>query len=258
MNTLSTFHLAGKTALVTGGAGRYGRQVVEGLAEAGAQVFMASRNLDTLELQAGKFKEVGHDVGVLQYDQSDEKSILRLLDEMVSRAGAVDILVNNAVAVPMAGWDSPASEFTESMQVNATGLFLMIRCFGDHMSRRGTGAIINIGSIFGMMGPDNDLYEGTDREAKPDYFFHKGGLLQLTRFAAARLGPAGVRVNTISAGGLFNNQDPRFVARFERRTLLGRMANNTDLKGTIVFLASDASAYITGANIVVDGGYTAK
>jgi NAD(P)-dependent dehydrogenase (short-subunit alcohol dehydrogenase family) len=109
-----------------------------------------------------------------------------------------------------------------------------------------------------MVGPDFTLYEQLDWSTPPDYFFHKGGLLQLTRFAAAKLGPSGVRVNAISPGGFFTNQDPRFVERYNARTFLGRMANDTDLSGVTIFLASDASAYITGTNIPVDGGYTAK
>ena len=107
-------------------------------------------------------------------------------------------------------------------------------------------------------GPDYTLYEGLDWGSPPDYFFHKGGMVQLTRYAASKLGPRGVRVNTIIAGGLFSEQDPTFVERYNVRTFLGRMANQTDLKGVIVFLASDASAYITGANIHVDGGYTSQ
>jgi NAD(P)-dependent dehydrogenase (short-subunit alcohol dehydrogenase family) len=109
-----------------------------------------------------------------------------------------------------------------------------------------------------MVGPDFTLYEGLGWGTPPDYFFHKGGMVQLTRFAASKLGPKNVRVNCIIPGGFYTDQDPRFVKRYEARTFLGRMANDTDLKGTIVFLASDASAYITGASLAIDGGYTAK
>jgi NAD(P)-dependent dehydrogenase (short-subunit alcohol dehydrogenase family) len=159
----------------------------------------------------------------------------------------------------MANWDSPAADFARSMEVNATGLFLMTRAFGDHMASRGRGgSIINIGSIQGIVGPDFSLYEGLNWNSPPDYFFHKGGLLQLTRFAAAKLGPRGVRVNAISPGGFYDGQDDRFVARYNARTFLNRMANESDLTGAVVFLASAASSYITGANLVVDGGYTAK
>jgi len=108
-----------------------------------------------------------------------------------------------------------------------------------------------------VVGPDFSLYEGLGWDIPPDYFFHKGGMIQLTRYAASKLGPQGVRVNCISPGGFFNDQDSVFLERYSARTVLGRMANEEDLQGVIVFLASDASAYITAANIPVDGGYTA-
>lgn len=258
MNVLDLFSLRGRVAVVTGGAGLYGRQIGEALGEAGARVFLASRGLDKLEEQASRLREAGLDVSALPLDQADEDSVQELLRRVVQQAGGVDVLVNNAVLRPMADWTSPAATFARSMEVNATGLFLMIRTFGEHMAPRGRGSIINIGSIQGMVGPDITLYEGLDWGTPPDYFFHKGGLINLTRYAAARLGPRGVRVNTVSPGGYFNNQDPRFLERYHARTFLGRMANDQDLKGVIVFLASDASLYITGANIAVDGGYTAK
>jgi NAD(P)-dependent dehydrogenase (short-subunit alcohol dehydrogenase family) len=252
------FDLHGKVAVVTGGAGLYGRQIAEALAEAGARTFMASRSLEKLRIQADAFAAEGLTVTPLSLDQGREESIQQLLQSVVSTAGAVDILVNNSVLRPMADWSSPAADFAKSMEVNATGLFLMTRTFGQHMAARGSGSIINVGSIQGLVGPDFTLYEGLDWGIPPDYFFHKGGLVQLSRFAASKLGPAGVRVNSIIPGGFFNNQDPRFVVRYNARTFLGRMANETDLKGAIVFLAAEASAYVTGACLTVDGGYTAK
>ena len=258
MNVLDSFRLHGKVAVVTDGAGLYGRQIVEALAEAGARTFMASRNLEKLRAQAKVFHQAGLEVEVLQYDQASEQSILQLFQQVVDTAGTVDVLVNNSVCRCMHDWSSPATDFAKSMEVNATGLFVITRAFGEYMSERGQGSIINIGSIYGVGGPDFTLYEGLDPGMDPDYFFHKGGLLQLTRFTASRLGPRGVRVNAINPGGLFNNQDPRVLSRYNARTFLGRMANDSDLKGAIVFLASDASQYVTGAVLAVDGGFTAK
>lgn len=262
MSVLEQFSLKGKTALVTGGAGLYGRQIVEALAEAGARTVMASRNLDQLQAQAEEFRQRGLDVHARQLDQGEEPSILALRDELLETFGQVDVLVNNAVLRALKqGWDSPAEQFELSMRINVTGVFLMTRAFGDVMARRGSGSIINIGSIQGMVGPDYTLYEGLNMGSSPDYFVHKGAMNQLTRFAAAHLGPSGVRVNTVSPGGLYNEQNPQhptFIERYDQRTFLGRMANNSDLKGAIVFLASDASAYVTGANLPVDAGYTAK
>jgi NAD(P)-dependent dehydrogenase (short-subunit alcohol dehydrogenase family) len=158
----------------------------------------------------------------------------------------------------MKDWDSPAGDFARSMEVNATGMFLMVRAFGDVMAAQGAGSIINISSIQGNIGPDYTLYEGLGWGVPPDYYFHKGGLICFSRYAASKLGPRGVRVNAVSPGGFFNQQNPVFVERYNARTFLGRMASATDLMGVVVFLASDASSYITGANIAVDGGYTAK
>ncbi|MCC6124633.1 MAG: SDR family oxidoreductase [Pirellulales bacterium] len=252
------FDLKDRVAVVTGGAGLFGRQIVEALAEAGAQTFMASRNLEKLRAQAEAFRQAGLDVEALQFDQALEPSVLQLLEQVIDKAGKVDILVNNSVLRPMSDWSGPAADFAKSMEVNATGVFLMTRAFGERMAVRGRGSIINIGSIQGIVGPDFTLYKDLDWGSPVDYFFHKGGLLQLTRYAASRLGPRGVRVNIVTPGGFFNRQDPRFVERYNARTFLGRMADEADLKGAIVFLASEASAYVTGANIVVDGGYTSQ
>jgi NAD(P)-dependent dehydrogenase (short-subunit alcohol dehydrogenase family) len=255
---LQLFDLTGKVALTTGGAGLYGRQIAQALAEAGARTFMASRDLAKLERQAEIFRGEGLDMTALQLDQGNEKSVDDLLRQIVATAGGVDILVNNAVLRPMTDWSGPVEQFAKSMEINATGLFMMTRTFGEHMAERGHGSIVNVGSIQGLVGPDYTLYEGLNWGVAPDYFFHKGGMQQLTRFAASKLGPRGVRVNVIVPGGFFNNQDAAFVSRYNARTFLGRMANETDVKGAIVFLASDASAYITGATIAIDGGYTAK
>lgn len=257
-NVREMFDLTGRVAVITGGAGLFGRQIAEALAEAGARTFMASRNVEKLEAQAEAFRQAGLDVTALQLDQSSEESVRALLKQVIDIAGGVDILVNNSVLRPMSDWSSPAADFAKSMEVNATGIFMMTRDFGDYMAERGHGSIINVSSIQGVVGPDFTLYEGLGWGTPPDYFFHKGGMMQLTKFAASKLGPRGVRVNSITPGGFFSNQDTRFVERYNARTFLGRMADDSDLKGVIVFLASDASAYITGANIAVDGGYTSK
>jgi NAD(P)-dependent dehydrogenase (short-subunit alcohol dehydrogenase family) len=258
MNVMQSFSLKGKVAVMTGGAGLYGRQIAEALGEAGAVTYVASRDIVALESHAAAFREKGLDVHALQVDQAVESSVQALLAEVLRRNGRVDVLVNNAVLRPMKDWSSPVEDFARSMEVNATGLFTITRAFGEQMAEQGGGSIINVGSIQGMVGPDFTLYEGLGWGSPADYFFHKGGMLQLTRFAAAKLGPRGVRVNTISPGGFYNEQDEKFVKRYNARTFLGRMANQHDLKGAIVFLASDASAYITGANLPIDGGYTAK
>jgi len=258
MTVLDSFSLRGKTALVTGGAGRYGRQIVLALAEAGARTLVASRNLTALEELAGGCRESGLDVRAMSLDLADERSILALRDVIAQDMGRLDILVNNAVARPVTACDAPAEAIDESMRVNATGLILVTRAMAEVLTDG--GSIINIGSIMGLVGPEPANYRGTALDAwYPDYFFHKGGMASLTRFWASCYGPRNIRVNCVHPGGLQSEDHPdEFLHHYSERTCLGRMAGDRDLMGIVVFLASDASGYVTGANIPVDGGYTAK
>ncbi|MDP6439893.1 MAG: SDR family oxidoreductase [Candidatus Brocadiia bacterium] len=258
MNVMESFSLKGKVALVTGGAGLYGRQIVAGVAEAGAKTFVASRNLAALEEVAEQERARDLDVTALQFDLAEEESILALRDTIYDRAGQLDVLVNNSVLRPMKGWTDPVETWKASMEVNATGLFLITRAFAEKMGEAGRGSIINISSIYGMVGPDYWLYEEVDWTQPPDYFFHKAGMINFARYVAAHYGARGVRCNTISPGGYFTGQEPGFLWRYEKSTCLGRMAGDDDLKGAIVFLASDAAAYITGVNLPVDAGRTCK
>ena len=258
MSIVDGFSLKGKVALMTGGAGLYGRQIVTALAEAGAQTYIAARHLEALESVAAEHRAKGQDVTALQLDQSNEASVLAVRDQILTRSGRIHVLVNNAVARPMKeGWADNAATFDESMRVNATGLFMITRAVGDTMADH--GSIINIGSIQGLIGPEPSNYAGTSMHGwYPDYFFHKGGMVNFTRFVASYYGSRGIRCNCIHPGGFYNKQPGAFVSHYNERTCLGRMANDTDLMGVIVFLASDTSLYVTGANIPVDGGYTAK
>lgn len=258
---LQRFSLEGKVALLTGGAGLFGRQITRALVEAGATTYVASRHSDTLEALAAELRLEGRHVHPLTFDQGDEASILALRDALLTRAARVDILVNNAVLRPMKnGFEDDVSTFVESMRVNAAGLFALTRAMGDVMAVHGSGSIINIGSIQGMVGPDPAIYSGTDMHGwYPDYFFHKGGMINFTRFVASYYGRYGIRCNCISPGGFQTAAHPAtFVRQYSDRTFLGRMANDTDLMGAVVFFASDASRYVTGTNLPVDGGYTAK
>ena len=261
MNVLNSFSLKGKVALLTGGAGLYGRQIAEALAEAGAVTYIASRNVAELEKVAESLRAEGGDVTALPLDLEDESSIRALVAEIARRSGRLDVLVNNAVTrCACASWDQPMEAFDKSLRINASALFCLTRLAAEEMKRTGGGSVINIGSYMGIRGPDPLNYVGTDmmKTPSPIYFFEKGGMVNFTRFAASVLGPYQIRVNAIHPGGFFNNQPAAFVKNYSANTMLGRLANGTDLKGVIVFLASDASCYLTGTNIPVDGGYTAK
>jgi len=258
---MELFSLKGRVALITGGYGLYGSQLTEALAEAGATVITASRSLDKNEAYAKELRERGLDVHAESFDQADEESILALRDRIIEKFGKIDILVNNSVLRCVRDFNGPIENFARSLEVNGTGLFMISRAIGNHMMERGTGSIINIGSYMGILGVNDTLYEGSPEISSricPDYYFHKGGMTNLTRFLAGYYGPSGVRVNCLALGGLFSGQPEPFLEQYKKATFLGRMAKEDDIKGMIVYLASDASAYTTGTVIPIDGGYSAK
>ncbi len=255
MHVKELLSLKGKIILVTGGAGNYGKCIVEGLAEADGTVITASRNLEAGEKLAEEFNDRGLDVHALQVDQAEHDSVLKLKAQIEKKFGRLDVFVNNAVSRPMKGYNEPIEYFAESMRVNATGMMDILREMADLIAQSGGGSIINISSMMGMYGPDLSNYEGTDLgDMPPDYFFHRGGIINLTRFLAKMFADKKIRANCISPGGLFNNQPKRFVENYSEKVPVNRMANNDDIKGLAVLLASDASAYINGENILMDGG----
>ncbi len=258
MSALDRFSLRNQVIILTGGAGLYGRGLVRDLASAGAELIIASRNIEALEKVAAEERADDHSVTAMQLDQADEASVLALRDAVLAKFGRIDGLVNNAVARPMKSPDS-VEGWIESMRVNATGLYLITHHIGKVICDQGKGSVVNIGSMQGMIGPSFELYAGTNMGVPPpDYFFHKGGMINFTRYYAALFGPKGVRVNCLSPGGFFNSQPEPFLTRYNEHTMLNRMADPEDLGGSVIFLLSDASKYITGANLAVDGGYTAK
>jgi NAD(P)-dependent dehydrogenase (short-subunit alcohol dehydrogenase family) len=256
----SLFDISQNVILLTGGAGLYGRGLAATLAETGCKLVLASRNVDALQKVADEENKNGHQVTALPLDQGEPESIQKLLAAILERFGRIDGLVNNAVSRPMKDLNDPVEAWAESMRINATGLFAITRAFADQMAEQGGGSIVNIGSIQGMVGVEPNLYKGTELSTtpSPDYYFHKGGMLNFTRYFASAYGDRGVRVNTLSPGGFYNNQPEAFLERYENKTMLGRMADSTDLGGPVVFLLSDAAKYVTAANLAVDGGYTAK
>jgi len=260
MDVMDLFSLKDKVALLVGGSGRYGRQIARALAQAGAVTYVTTRNKERINALELQFREENLSLHVVYMDQSVEASIIELRNRIMNEHGRIDILVNNAVARPIRDWNDDTALFAESMKVNATGIYSVTKVIGNVMERQNSGSIIHIGSIQGMIGPDSTLYEGLGFHGfVPDYFFHKGGMINFTKFVAGYYGKSHVRCNCVSPGGIKSvSVPPEFEERYSRRTFLNRMANDTDLMGIIVFLASDASQYITGVNIPVDGGYTAQ
>lgn len=261
MGILDNFSLKGKVALVTGGSGLYGQQMVRAMAEAGAVTYTASRNKDKLEAFCRDLKQEGLEVIPLTYDQGSVESIVALRDEIIKRSGKIDILVNNSVARSGNIEELTEQKANDDFAINATGIIMMCREFGRAMAESGGGSVINIGSIYGLVGYDDWLYEGTGlvKTGGAAYYYNKGGMANLTKFFAGYYGPSGVRFNCIHPGGFETDSQPEaFKKNYTDKTFLKRMANDTDVMGILVFLASDASAYITGTNIPVDGGLTAK
>lgn len=260
MHVMKMFDMTGKVAVVTGGAGKYGSPMVEALAEAGATVIVASRSLEKNEAFAEALRQKGLKVYAETYDQGDEQSIFALRDRLVEKYGKVDVLVNNS-ALRGCFADGTMAGFAESLRVNGAGMYILSEVMAEVMAKNGGGSIINIGSYMGNLGPNEPLYEGTDGMSAlsaADYFYHKAGMHNVTRFLAGKYGMHGIRCNCLALGGLFVNQHPAFVENYSKATYLGRLAKEEDVKGMIVYLASDASQYLTGTVIPLDGGYSAK
>lgn len=257
---MDLFSLQGRIAVVTGAVGEYGTPFAHALAEAGATVVVTSREQSRADALTAELRSAGHRAHGLTLDQSEPASIARFAETVESEVGPVDVLVNNAVhreagdlfTTTAESWDATAA-------VNARGLMLVTQGIASGMVARGRGSIVNISSIYGMVGPDLTLYEGTDVSLPLFYAYDKAGMIGFTRYAAATLGPYGVRVNCICPGG-FNptGADSEFTRAYAARTPLGRMAEGHDVSPAVLFLASDASRYVTGVTLPVDGGWTAK
>ncbi len=257
--TLQLFDLKGQVALVTGGAGIYGRHIVRALAQAGAHVIVGSRDLRKCEEFTRILQQDGLRAEAAEIDLALESSVRALRDRIISEHKHLDVLVNNAVA--RAGgdlYDTNAADWEFDMKVNSAGLFLACQIFSEPMLQARSGSIINIASIYGMVGPHFSIYKDTQLHNSVSYAFSKGGMINLTRYLASLLGPFNVRVNCLSPGGFCTEDTPRqFAHNYSQHTLLGRMAAPDDIKGPVVFFASAASRYITGQNLPVDGGWTA-
>ena len=248
------FSLRDRVAIVTGGAGQLGREIVRGLEERGARVAV-------FDLDAERFR----------VDVTDRAAIESATAEVVSELGVPHVLVNAAAldSPPDAPTEEvgpvetyPEESFDAVMDVNVKGTFLCCQVVGGRMAAEGRGSIVNVSSIYGMLSPVQDLYEfrrrGGEEFFKPvAYAVSKSALYNLTRYLATYWAKSGVRVNTLTLAGVWNEQPQEFVDSYTARMPLGRMADAREVVGPVVFLASDASSYVTGSNLVADGGWSA-
>ena len=240
---------------------KYGRQMLLALAQAGAKVINASRNIEKNEQGAAELRKQGYDVSCELLDQGDPESIDAFMEKVEKAYGRIDVFVNNAVWRGMKH-DEDWEGFTTSLRINGVGMSHLTTKIAKRMVENGGGSIINIGSYMGILGGNEHLYRDTEMTQlevyPPDYWFHKGGITNYTRFMASKFGPRGVRVNCLALGGLYSGQPEIFVKRYGEDTFLKRMGCETDVMGVLVWLASEASAYVTGTVIPIDGGYSAR
>lgn len=258
--TMDAFRLDGQVAVITGGTGLYGSRFAEALAQAGATVVITSRDGTAAEAAAAKLAGPGRRVTGAELDQGDEESITAFAERLRRDHERVDVLINNAVHRAGGGlFETSAADWDATSAVNSRGLFLLTRELAAIMVEQRSGSIVNIGSIYGLVGPDQTLYPGTGVAPYAFYSYDKSGMIGFTRYLAGELGPYGIRANCLCPGG-YNptGEDGEFARGYALRTPLRRMATGHDVSGALVFLASPASAYVSGAIIPVDGGWTAR
>ncbi len=265
------FDLTGRVAVITGGTGLLGQQHAEAIAGAGGIPVMADIRVDRVDPQSAEFKErFGSEASAYEVDITDPASVKALLEKILAKYGRVDILINNAANNPKMENKAevefsrlenfPVGQWEADLAVGLKGAFLCSQVIGAEMARRKSGVIVNVASDLGVIAPDQRLYRkpGLPEHMQPvkpvTYSVVKTGLIGLTRYLATYWADCGIRVNAISPGGVYNNQPDDFVERLAKLIPLGRMAHTNEYQAAVLFLCSDASSYMTGTNLVVDGG----
>jgi 2-deoxy-D-gluconate 3-dehydrogenase len=280
---IQKFDLTGRVAVVTGGAGLLGAEFCRTLAVAGAAVNIADINIEAAESLAERLRQDGCKALALQTNVIDPLSVRQSIELTLASFGRLDILVNSAALDPkfdpkhlrtgdeeageskspshhLTFEDYPLELWKTALDINLTGVFLCCQAAARPMLAQGGGVIINISSMYSLVGPDQRLYQrqGEQTQYKPAYYsVTKAGVLGLTLYLATYYAGKNIRVNALTPGGVYNGHDEAFLQAYAARTVLGRMAGKDEMNGALLFLASDASSYMTGANLIVDGGWTA-
>lgn len=254
MSYKTIFDLKGKIAVVVGGAGLIGSEIVKGLGDFGAKVFIADNNKKAAERVRRK------NVKFIYLDITSEDSVRQALKEIYRQAGRINILVNSSYP-RTSDWGLKLEEVTfdswkENVNNHLGGYFLCSKFAAELMKKKSGGLILNFASIYGVVAPDFGIYKGTKMTMPAAYSAIKGGIVAFTKYVATYYAKYNIRANVVSPGGVYNHQDASFVKKYKEKTPLNRMANPEDIVGAVVFLCSDASSYITGQNIIVDGGWS--
>jgi NAD(P)-dependent dehydrogenase (short-subunit alcohol dehydrogenase family) len=274
MTIFDKFSLKGKVAVVTGGGGQLGTEFSRTFGEAGASVVVADLLMDHANKTSKLLTDLDYANFAFQLDVTSVESTRELVAETLKRFGRLDILVNCAALdpkfdpdaaskgiAPGAFEDYPLEQWNAALDVNLTGIFLMTQaCVAPMIAQGKKGSIINICSTYGLNGPDQRIYikDGKRVAFKPVYYTTtKAGVMGFTKYLSAYYAGTEIRVNALTPGGVFNNHEDYFVKNYSAKTILGRMAKKDEMNGALLFLASDASSYMTGNNVIVDGGWTA-
>jgi NAD(P)-dependent dehydrogenase (short-subunit alcohol dehydrogenase family) len=268
------FELTGRVAIITGGAGMLGVRYADAIAEMGGIPVLADRDIANAEKSASELaaKYSGKSLGV-EVDITNEAAVQTMVQKVMDEFGRIDILINNAAMTVKGGGGSfdnyfaayeeyPRELFDMAMQINLTGAFLVTQAVGKVMVNQQSGVIVNVSSDVGTISPDHRLYKGMTYAGKPfntpiAYSMSKAALLAMTRYLATYWADKGIRVNSISPAGVFDDHEADFVEKFSTLLPMARMAHKDEYKSAMLFLCSDASSFMTGANLAIDGGRTA-
>lgn len=260
------FDVSGRVVVLTGATGRLGRYYADVLSEGGAHMVLIDLDGEKCATLAAELSsKYGTRALGLGVDISQKTKVFAAFDQVIAKYGRVDVLINNAAAQQLTVFDGdvcsvedfPIEVWQANLDVNLTGALLCAQAAGKQMVEQGGGVILNIGSVYGVVACDQRIYGNSRINSSIAYATTKSGLVNFTRYLASYWQGKNIRVNCLSPGGVFNNQSPEFLENYIYKTMLKRMASLDDLGSAVLYLVSDASAWVTGTNLVVDGGFTA-
>jgi len=256
--------LTGKTVVLTGGAGYLGSIYAHSFLNSGANLVLADLNFTKCKKIINSLDNNSKRKCLpIKLDVTNKKSVKELISKTLKKFGKIDVLINNAVdqgnnSIRNTTFENfPLSEWTKELSVNLTGVFLCCQEIGKVMKKQKNGIILNISSIYGNVAPDPRIYKKNGLNPTISYSVTKGGIISLTKYLASYWNNSGIRVNVISLGGVENKQNKEFIKKYSSKTMIGRMAKNNEFVGLVLFMSSDASSYMTGSNVIADGGWTA-